>query len=58
MEDAAGSMLASFASYFMGNNQFDSKSRANLVNAPVLLMHGVKDTIAEMRHCFNLFGRV
>lgn len=58
VEDVVGSTLASIASMFMGNNMFDSKARASMVDAPVLLMHGEKDNVAAMNHCFNMLGNV
>lgn len=56
VEDSAGSLLASFASLFMGSNLFNSKSKASKVTSPILLMHGMKDSIAQLQHSYNLFG--
>lgn len=56
VEDSVGGFLASIASFFVGSNSFDSKSKADKIQAPVLLLHGENDKIAGQAHSFNLFG--
>lgn len=56
VEDSVGTTLAALASFFIGSNQFDSKAMASNVNAPILLLHGEKDTVAGRSHCLNLLG--
>jgi len=58
IEDSLGSFLSSLAAGVLGDNKFDSISRACFITCPLLMMHGLRDDIAGLKHSYALFGRI